>query len=141
MECIGIGAQNIAAMVVSRCPIKGSSRRKRLLLRNNYVFGHMWRYSSSSSSSRIMVVQVRCSSTSTTSESCVVDKEEKFADQEDYIRAGGSQLLYVQMQQDKQMDEQSKFSDKVLYLSLHFSSFVSFFSSPFDNYDFIMILV
>ena len=112
MQCIGFGAQNVAAMVVSGCPnVKGSSRRKRVVLRDNHHH-HVWsRYSSS----RTVVVQVRCGSRRTTaSESCVVDKEEKFADQEDYIKAGGSELLYVQMQQSKQMDQQSKFSDKVL---------------------------
>ncbi|XP_071911140.1 lycopene epsilon cyclase, chloroplastic-like isoform X1 [Coffea arabica] len=115
MQCIGFGAQNVAAMVVSGCPnVKGSSRRKRVVLRDNHHH-HVWsRYSSS----RTVVVQVRCGSRRTTaSESCVVDKEEKFADQEDYIKAGGSELLYVQMQQSKQMDQQSKFSDKMPEIS------------------------
>jgi len=41
---------------------------------------------------------------------------EDFADEEDFVKAGGSELLYVQMQQNKHMDEQSKIADKVLSL-------------------------
>lgn len=48
-------------------------------------------------------------------ESCVTLKE-GFADEEDYIKAGGSELLFVQMQQNKAMDEQSKLADKVRIL-------------------------
>lgn len=113
MECIG--AQNVATMVVSKCLAKGSSRRKRLPggSASKHVFHHLYRNSS-------MVMQIRCGSTSTSRESYVAVKED-FADQEDYIKAGGSELLYVQMQQNKQMKQQSKFSDKV-HLSLNFHS-------------------
>ena len=47
-----------------------------------------------------------------TSESCVVTKED-FADEEDYVKAGGSELLFVQMQRNKDMETQSKLADKV----------------------------
>ena len=46
------------------------------------------------------------------SESCVAVNE-GFADKEDYIKGGGSELFFVQMQQNKEMDEQSKLADKV----------------------------
>lgn len=59
-----------------------------------------------------MSMKVKCN-ISSGSESCVVDKED-FADEEDYIKAGGSQLVFVQMQQKKDMDQQSKLSDKVI---------------------------
>lgn len=41
--------------------------------------------------------------------------KQDFANEEDYIKAGGSELLYVQMQQNKQMDQQSKFSNEVYF--------------------------
>ncbi|XP_039031725.1 lycopene epsilon cyclase, chloroplastic-like [Hibiscus syriacus] len=44
-------------------------------------------------------------------ESCVAVKED-FADEEDFIKAGGSELLFVQMQRNKEMDTQSKLADK-----------------------------
>lgn len=44
---------------------------------------------------------------------------EDFADEEDYVKAGGSELLFVQMQQNKSMDHQSKLADKVLFTLLH----------------------
>ncbi|CAM8946042.1 unnamed protein product [Rhodiola kirilowii] len=46
------------------------------------------------------------------SESCVADKED-FADEEDFIKAGGSELMFVQMQQKKEMKLQSRLSDKL----------------------------
>ncbi|KAI4335268.1 hypothetical protein L6164_013931 [Bauhinia variegata] len=51
------------------------------------------------------------------SESCVAVKE-NFADEEDYIKAGGSELLFVQMQQNKSMDMQSKLADKLPPISI-----------------------
>ncbi|KAF2539605.1 hypothetical protein F2Q68_00021909 [Brassica cretica] len=47
-------------------------------------------------------------------ESCVAVRED-FADEEDFVKAGGSEILYVQMQQNKDMDEheQSKLVDKL----------------------------
>ncbi|KAK7259285.1 hypothetical protein RIF29_24887 [Crotalaria pallida] len=51
------------------------------------------------------------------SESCVVTKEE-FADEEDYVKAGGSELVFVQMQQKKSMEMQSKLADKLPPISI-----------------------
>jgi lycopene epsilon-cyclase len=48
----------------------------------------------------------------TGSESCVVARED-FADEEDFVKAGGSELVFVQMQQRKSMEMQSKLADKV----------------------------
>lgn len=72
--------------------------------------------------------RVRCGSTSAGSDSCVaLPVKEDFADEEDYIKAGGSELLFVQMQQNKHMDQQSKFSDKVSFFLFFVSfTFVSF---------------
>lgn len=43
----------------------------------------------------------------------VVRTEEGFADEEDYRKGGGSEILYVKMQEMKQMERQSKLADKV----------------------------
>ncbi|KAF1870470.1 hypothetical protein Lal_00003676 [Lupinus albus] len=51
------------------------------------------------------------------SESCVVTKEE-FADEEDYVKAGGSELVFVQMQQKKSMEMQSKLVEKLPPISI-----------------------
>ncbi|KAG6670416.1 hypothetical protein I3843_Q066400 [Carya illinoinensis] len=52
----------------------------------------------------------------TGSESCVaVDFD---ADEEDYVKAGGSEVLFVQMQQNKPMEMQSKLSDKLPAISV-----------------------
>ncbi|CAN4096484.1 unnamed protein product [Withania somnifera] len=53
-------------------------------------------------------MKVKCNNSSRT-ESCVVDKED-FVDEEDYIKSGGSQLVFVQMRQNKDMDRRSKLS-------------------------------
>ncbi|KAA8523275.1 hypothetical protein F0562_009698 [Nyssa sinensis] len=103
MECIG--ARNFATMVVSTCPT-WTSRRKRL---RNKQSRSMHRYSSHISS-----LQVRSSAGS---ESCVAVKED-FADEEDYIKAGGSELLFVQMQQKKSMDKQSKLTEKLPQIAI-----------------------
>ncbi|PSS36417.1 Lycopene epsilon cyclase [Actinidia chinensis var. chinensis] len=105
MECIG--ARNFAAMAVSACP-NWRSRRKRLGSKQNRL---IHRYNSWCKSS----LRARCSS-SAGNESCVAVKEE-FADEEDYVKAGGSELLFVQMQQNKDMDKQSKLTDKLPRIS------------------------
>lgn len=101
MECIG--ARNFAAMAVSTFPTWRSRRR---ILKGEQR--HL--------SNRCSWCKVKASGVG--SESCVVVKED-FADEEDYIKAGGSELLFVQMQQNKSMEKQSKLADKViLFLSL-----------------------
>ncbi|XP_059633149.1 lycopene epsilon cyclase, chloroplastic isoform X3 [Cornus florida] len=102
MECIG--ARNLAAMAVSTWPT-WRSRSQRL---RNKKCRSLHRYSLCISSLHV--------SSGAGSESCVVVKE-NFADEEDYIKAGGSELLYVQMQQNKDMDIQSKLSDKLPQIS------------------------
>ena len=67
-----------------------------------------------SSNHRFISLKVRASGAG--SESCVVVKKD-FSDEEDYIKAGGSELLFVQMQQNKEMDKQSKLADKVFNFS------------------------
>lgn len=58
-----------------------------------------------------------------------VDLKEGFADEEDYIKAGGSELLFVQMQQKKSMEKQSKLADKVVcmfvFIFVHFFLLIS----------------
>ena len=39
----------------------------------------------------------------------------EFADEEDYVKGGGGELLYVQMQATKPMESQSKIASKVPY--------------------------
>lgn len=112
MECVGI--QNFAAMAVSKCPTTNSSRRRKFLFTRTHVLSHLYRYGS-------MSLRIRCSSSSSSSsstrgEGCLVVKE-NFADEEDYVKAGGSEMFYVQMQQNKNMDQQSKLSDKLPEIS------------------------
>lgn len=57
-------------------------------------------------------------------ESCVAVKK-GFADEEDYVKAGGSEIYFVQMQQNKSMERQSRIADKV--------GFVSFFCLPISS--------
>lgn len=42
---------------------------------------------------------------------------EDFADEEDYIKAGGSEIVYVEMQGMKHMEPQDKISDKLPFIS------------------------
>ncbi|OMO91700.1 Lycopene cyclase-type, FAD-binding protein [Corchorus olitorius] len=102
MECVG--ARNFAAMVVSTCATWRS--RNRNLMRTKTAISSHHRYIS---------LKVRASGAG--SESCVAVKED-FADEEDYIKAGGSELLFVQMQQNKEMDKQSKLADKLPPISI-----------------------
>lgn len=100
MECFKV--RNFADMGVKKCPYSRLSRRKKRVLCEKQVFGFSGAYNSRG-------LEMRCSSRG---ESCVIVKDE-FADEEDYVKAGGKELLYVQMQQNKQMGEQSKLSDKL----------------------------
>ncbi|CAI9759066.1 unnamed protein product [Fraxinus pennsylvanica] len=107
MECIT--GRNLAAMAVSVCPTVNLSRRKRVRSKMGYFPIDTYGLCISKTS-----FKVRCGGTSAGSDSCVaLPVKEDFADEEDYIKAGGSELLFVQMQQNKHMDQQSKFSDKL----------------------------
>ncbi|GFP94218.1 lycopene epsilon cyclase chloroplastic [Phtheirospermum japonicum] len=103
-----LAARNLAAMAVSVYPIVSASRKKRL--RNDIGFPvHTHSACESTASFR-----VRCGGASAGSESCLaVPVKEDFADEEDYVKAGGSELFFVQMQQNKTMDQHSKLSDKL----------------------------
>lgn len=61
-------------------------------------------------------VKVRCSG-GVTEGSTALRCVEDFPDEEDYVRAGGSELLFVQMQERKTMETQSKIADKLLPIS------------------------
>ncbi|OVA08403.1 2-oxoacid dehydrogenase acyltransferase [Macleaya cordata] len=113
MECIG-ARSNITAMAISPCPV-WRSRTKRLLSTNNSSsYSHLIRRYSFSS------LQVKASNggSSTTESFSVSVKEGGFVDEEDYIKSGGSEILFVQMQQTKPMDEQVKISDKLPPISI-----------------------
>ncbi|KAJ9183793.1 hypothetical protein P3X46_007603 [Hevea brasiliensis] len=97
MECLR--ARNFAAMAVFSCP---SGRSRRRTLRTTKRGGL--------SEKRCRFYQVKASSAG--SYSCVAIKEE-FADEEDYVKAGGSELVFVQMQQDKAMKKQSNIAHKL----------------------------
>ncbi|GAV72988.1 RVT_1 domain-containing protein/NMT domain-containing protein/NMT_C domain-containing protein/Lycopene_cycl domain-containing protein, partial [Cephalotus follicularis] len=102
MECIG--ARNFAAMTMSFWPT-GRHRRRGVTLRGK-------------ERKRKNRFQIRASgSSSVGSESCVLVTK-SIADEEDFKKAGGSQLLLVQMQQNKLMDKQSKFADKLPPISV-----------------------
>ncbi|KAF5748462.1 lycopene epsilon cyclase chloroplastic [Tripterygium wilfordii] len=96
-----LGARNFAAMAVSSFPTWRSLRRT--IRTNRSVWNR-----------RFTWCKVRA--TTAGSESYVAVKED-FADEEDYIKAGGSELCFVQMQQKKLMEKQSKLADKLKPIS------------------------
>ncbi|KAG6769951.1 hypothetical protein POTOM_025618 [Populus tomentosa] len=120
MECVG--ALNFGAMpaVLLSCPCP--------VWRSKAGAATQPQSSSSSSSAkqsvfnsnkRFRLCQVRSGGGSNSSrgmnDSCgsVAVKEGMFADEEDYIKAGGSELGFVQMQRKKAMSQQSKLADKL----------------------------
>ncbi|KAL0345080.1 UNVERIFIED_CONTAM: Lycopene epsilon cyclase, chloroplastic [Sesamum radiatum] len=102
-----LAARNLTAMAVSIYPTMSSSRKKRLRSEIGFpVNAH--------TSCTATGFRVRCGGASAGSESCLaLPVKEDFADEEDYVKAGGSELLFVQMQQNKHMDQQSKLADKL----------------------------
>ncbi|XP_057968716.1 lycopene epsilon cyclase, chloroplastic isoform X2 [Malania oleifera] len=105
MECLG--ARNFAAMAVfSPCVARWSRRRRSLITvkHTRAMYGQ---------GSCVRSLRARAGARN---ESCV-DVKECFADEEDYIKAGGSELLFVQMQQNKAMEKQSKLADKLPQIS------------------------
>lgn len=59
------------------------------------------------------------------SEGCVAVKE-GFADEEDFVKAGGSELMFVQMQKNKEMElQQSRLSDKACLPLIHSFAFLA----------------
>lgn len=126
-----LAARNLAAMAISVYPIRSSSRKKRL--RNEMGFPINTHSSCISTAFR-----VRCGGTSAGSKSCLaLPVKEDFADEEDYVKAGGSELLFVQMQQNKNMDHQSKLSDKVTFFIPNFDLSTSVFLYFLIFFDFL----
>lgn len=50
-------------------------------------------------------------------DSCVATGIEEFADEEDFVKAGGSERLFVRMQERKPMEKQSKIAEKLSPIS------------------------
>ncbi|XP_023538578.1 lycopene epsilon cyclase, chloroplastic-like isoform X2 [Cucurbita pepo subsp. pepo] len=106
MECIGLAARNFAAMAASSSPNLASTGRRNLQLlcrTESRRFGLR---------RRSMLVMA-----SAGSDSCFAVKE-GFSDEEDFIKGGGSELLFVQMQQNKAMEMQSKLADELPPISI-----------------------
>lgn len=121
-----LAARNLAAMAISVYPVRRCSRKMRL--RNEMEFPI-----NTHSACITTAFRVRCKGASGGSDSCVaLPVKEDFADEEDYVKAGGSELLFVQMQRTKDMDQQSKLADKVSFLLLIFNSCTCFLSVFFD---------
>ncbi|KAJ4958407.1 hypothetical protein NE237_025518 [Protea cynaroides] len=98
MECVNFGARNIPAMAAFPSPTKRlSGKRVTRWLHHDHSCLPTLR---AGPSCRSMAVQ------------------EEFSNEEDYIKAGGSNLLFVQMQQKKSMENQSKIADKLSPISL-----------------------
>jgi len=102
MECVG--ARNLTAMAFCISPSL-RLRRKKICWR---------RREASSNAIRLRSMKLYAKAGGAGSESCVVAKED-YADEEDFVKAGGSELVFVQMQQKKSMDMQSKLADKVCF--------------------------
>lgn len=104
MECVG--ARNFAAMAVTAFPSRSSRRRFPAVKR--YSFKNL----RCGLCSRVVRASVGGGGGGSGGESCVAVRED-YADEEDFVKAGGSEIMFVQMQQNKDMDEQSKLVDKV----------------------------
>lgn len=104
MDCVGLGARNFTAMTVSFCPTV-----RRGVIPSSKKEAPIFRYGTLCNKHSLLQVRANAGS-----ESCVgVAVTQGFADEEDYVKGGGSQLLFVQMQQNKTMEKQSKLAEKV----------------------------
>ncbi|CAN8301625.1 unnamed protein product [Cochlearia groenlandica] len=96
MECVG--ARNFAAMAVSAFPSRTSPTKFPVVKRYRFRSSRCGLCRAARDSGRGSGVAVR----------------EDFADEEDFVKAGGSEILFVEMQKKKDMDdEQSKLVDKL----------------------------
>lgn len=111
--CFGVGAPKFAAMAASPSLVYCPLRRERSKQSVKTQPCCIWRVDHR----RIVGSSISNVRSSTSDSSCVAVRE-RFADEEDFIKAGGSELLYVQMQQNKHMDDQSKMADKLPQISL-----------------------
>ena len=122
MECAG--ARNFGAMAAvllsCPCPVWRSKTGVATQLQSSSS-SISAKQSVFNSNKRYRLCQVRSGGGSNGSrgmnDSCssVAVKEGMFADEEDYIKAGGSELGFVQMQRKKAMSQQSKLADKVFF--------------------------
>lgn len=104
-------ARNLAAMAISVYPTRRCWKKKRLPNEMGFSVNAHGHGPTS--------FRVRCGGGSGGSESCLaLPVREDFADEEDFVKAGGSELLFVQMQQNKRMDHQSKLADKVTVFNI-----------------------
>ncbi|KAK4746993.1 hypothetical protein SAY87_026030 [Trapa incisa] len=103
MECV-FGVRNFSAAMAGAppSPVVAGFRGGRRSIRT-------WK--------KVSLRRCRVEASVAKSESQVALKEGVFADEEDYRKAGGSELYFVQMQQKKTMENQSRFSDKLLPIS------------------------
>ncbi|CAN1340237.1 Lycopene epsilon cyclase, chloroplastic [Linum perenne] len=97
-----IGARNTAIMAVFSCPTATFRRKLQLTHPSPFFVGDK---------KNRFCTQLRANAGSG-SESCVAVRED-FGDEEDFVKAGGSELYFVQMQQRKDMEKQSKLADKL----------------------------
>ncbi|CAN7114871.1 unnamed protein product [Brassica rapa subsp. narinosa] len=109
MECVG--ARNFAAMAVTAFPSRTSRRGFPVVKR--YSFKNL----RCGLCSRVVRASVGGGGGGSGGESCVAVRED-YADEEDFVKAGGSEIMFVQMQQNKDMDEQSKLVDKLPPISV-----------------------
>lgn len=111
MECFG-GA-NYAALSVS---FHGWRFRRRWAVAGKGLVGQR-------QISLGLVRRLRVRGDGGSKESCTVTEatvagEEEFADKEDFIKGGGSELFYVRMQESKPMEKQGKIADKLSPISV-----------------------
>ncbi|KAG2310754.1 hypothetical protein Bca52824_022311 [Brassica carinata] len=106
MECVG--ARNFAAMAFTAFPSRSSRPAVKRYSFKNLRCGLC---------SRVVRASVGRGGGGSGSESCVAVRED-YADEEDFVKAGGSEIMFVQMQQNKDMDEQSKLVDKLPPISV-----------------------
>ncbi|XP_078432106.1 lycopene beta/epsilon cyclase protein [Wolffia australiana] len=102
MECFACGNSGSLSVSLHDWRFRRSSRAGRRVLR-----GGLWRHELELKPSLIA-----CATGIGGSDSCVTAVK-GFADEEDFVKAGGGELLFVQMQERKAMEEQSRISDKL----------------------------
>ncbi|KAF5207577.1 Lycopene epsilon-cyclase [Thalictrum thalictroides] len=90
-----LGARNLGTMAISSCSASSYTTRKLMSSKQSFK-----RYPC-----RVCRLNVKARGS--------VAFKEGFVDEEDYVKAGGSELLFVQMQQTKTMDKQAKIADKL----------------------------
>lgn len=108
MDCVRLGARNFTAMTVSFCPTV-----RRGVIPSSKKEAPIFRYGTLCNKHSLLQVRANAGSESCVGVGVGVAVKQGFADEEDYVKGGGSELLFVQMQQNKTMEKQSKLADKV----------------------------